>query len=213
MIRAVRVGCALALAGAGTLGLLAHSGRAAPHDVGAVPLAGTTPAASSTPHDLVSTHSARLQDLAATSARVPVLLRIPALGIVAPVLGVGVAADGQLAVPNDLRRVGWYGAGTLPGDPGSALIAAHVDHGSSPGVFFSLDSLAPGAAVQIVQADGRLINFRVVARRLVAKPTLPVSQLTATTGPARLVLVTCGGSFDRGRRSYRDNLLVYAVPV
>ena len=33
------------------------------------------------------------------------------------------------------------------------------------------------------------------------------------TGPETLVLITCGGSFDPDIRRYRDNIVVYAVPV
>lgn len=217
MTRLLRVVLALALAGAGAVGLVSQGGRAAPADVGmpsaAAAARSPAPAASSTAApDVVGTHSAKLGDLAAATGRLPVALRIPGLGIDAPVAGVGVATDGQLAVPDDLVRVGWYAAGALPGDAGTALIAAHVDSGHSPGVFFRLDRLVPGATVAVVRADHSVATFRVVARRMVAKPRLPVADLTRTGGPARLVLVTCGGSYDRGRRSYRDNVLVYAVP-
>lgn len=214
MIRAVRAAVALALGCAGAVGLAMHGGRAAPPDAGALPPSPPPSVAASTapPRDLVGTHSARLHDLAAASGRLPVTLRIPALGIDAPVLGVGLAPDGQLAVPNDLRRVGWYGVGAVPGDTGTALVAAHVDYAHKPGVFFRLDRLSPGATVQVVHADGSVSDFKVVARRMVAKPRLPVADLTRASGPPRLVLVTCGGSYDKGRRSYRDNVLVYAVP-
>lgn len=217
MIRSLRVVVAVALA-AGGVGLVLSEGRAAPTNAGAVPVVArptpsTPPTAGPAVKDRVATHSAKLADLAAATARVPVVLRIPALGIEAPVASVGVAADGQLAVPEDLVRVGWYAAGAVPGDRGTALIAAHVDKGHSPGLFFRLDRLAPGAAVHVVRADGTVAAFRVVARRLVAKPRLPVADLTLADGAPRLVLVTCGGSYDRGRRSYRDNVLVYAVPA
>ncbi len=213
MSRLLRVVVALALAGAGAFGLTMQGSRAAPTNAGVVPAARPAPA-SATPTrvpDLVGTHSAKLADLAAAATRVPVRLRVPSLGIDAPVASVGVAADGQLAVPNDLVRVGWYGAGALPGDAGTALIAAHVDHAHLPGVFFRLDRLAPGATVQVVHADGTVSTYSVAARRMIAKPLLPVADLTQPGGAPRLVLVTCGGSYDRGRRSYRDNVLVYAV--
>lgn len=216
MSRPIRAGVALVLAAAGAVGFAVQGGRAAPPDTGYVPMArltATAPPTSASPSpDLVGTHSARLRDLAAGAARVPVRLRVPSLRIDAPVAGVGVAADGQLAVPDDLVRVGWYGAGALPGDAGTALIAAHVDRAHQPGVFFRLDRLPLGATIQVVRADGSVAAFTVVARRTVAKPRLPVTELTSTSGPASLVLVTCGGSYDRGRRSYRDNVLVYAVP-
>lgn len=216
MIRSVRVAVALALA-AGATGCALQGGRAAAPDIGVVPGSASLPspaAGSAAPaRDLVATHSAKLGDLAAATGRLPVALRVPLLGIDAPVLGVGLAADGQLAVPDDLRRVGWYGAGAVPGDVGTALIAAHVDHAHRPGVFFRLDRLTPGAVLQVVHRDGTVSSFTVVARRMVAKPRLPVADLTRASGPPQLVLVTCGGSFDRGRRSYRDNILVYAVPT
>lgn len=214
MTRLLRIAVALALAGAGVFGFSTQGGRAAPSNTGAVPPAAPASVAVPTTRapDLVGTHSAKLDDLAAAATRVPVRLRVPSLGIDAPVAGVGVASDGQLAVPNDLVRVGWYGAGALPGDAGTALFAAHVDHAHSPGVFFRLDRLVPGATVQVVRADGTVSTFSVVARRMIAKPLLPVADLTQPGGTPRLVLVTCGGSYDRGRRSYRDNVLVYAVP-
>ena len=39
--------------------------------------------------------------------------------------------------------------------------------------------------------------------------------MTEVFGPTpqpRLVLVTCGGSFDSARRHYADNVVVYALP-
>ncbi|MBC8092483.1 MAG: class F sortase, partial [Pseudonocardia sp.] len=45
----------------------------------------------------------------------------------------------------------------------------------------------------------------------VTKDALPAG-LFDTGGERRLALVTCGGSFDRDARSYRDNLIVWAVP-
>jgi hypothetical protein len=35
----------------------------------------------------------------------------------------------------------------------------------------------------------------------------------ANTGPARLVLITCGGPFDRTTRNYLDNVVIYAAPT
>jgi hypothetical protein len=42
---------------------------------------------------------------------------------------------------------------------------------------------------------------------------LPIEQLFVPDGPPGLVLITCGGSFDRGVRSYQDNIVVRAVPA
>jgi hypothetical protein len=47
---------------------------------------------------------------------------------------------------------------------------------------------------------------------------LPQAEFAARTDafrqdvPPRLVLVTCGGSFDPVRHRYQDNLIIYARP-
>jgi hypothetical protein len=45
-----------------------------------------------------------------------------------------------------------------------------------------------------------------------AKAALP-NGVFSLKGRARLVLVTCGGAFDPVEGSYRDNVVVTAVPV
>ena len=45
------------------------------------------------------------------------------------------------------------------------------------------------------------------------KTALPVDRVWATSGPETLVLITCGGDFNPEIRRYRDNIVVYAVPV
>jgi hypothetical protein len=55
--------------------------------------------------------------------------------------------------------------------------------------------------------------FRVVSREAFPKSKAPYSRLFARDGRARLTLVTCGGAFNRKNGSYRDNIVVTAVPV
>ncbi len=47
----------------------------------------------------------------------------------------------------------------------------------------------------------------------VDKARLPVDSLFDRRGGPRLTLVTCGGEFDQQARSYRDNVVVVAVPA
>ena len=42
---------------------------------------------------------------------------------------------------------------------------------------------------------------------------LPTERIWTHTGPETLVLITCGGSFNPQIRHYRDNIVVYAVPI
>ncbi len=162
------------------------------------------------------TRSARPEHLPRHTPLVPVGLRIAALDVAAPVDEVGVVAGtAELEIPHDVDRVGWYGFGSdLDDGSGSVVLTAHVDSAEQgPGVFLGLRDLPIGAGVDVEGADGSVHRYRVAARRQYAKTELPADEVFAADGPPRLVLVTCGGEFDRGERSYADNVVVYAVPV
>ena len=42
---------------------------------------------------------------------------------------------------------------------------------------------------------------------------LPTERIWTHAGPETLVLITCGGSFNPQIHHYRDNIVVYAVPI
>ncbi|MGY1815112.1 class F sortase [Blastococcus sp. SYSU D00820] len=151
---------------------------------------------------------------AAAPAPAPVRLALPALGVDAPVDPVGVAADGQMALPDDVSRVGWYRFGPAPGGAGNAVLAGHVDDAEQGlGALAPLRDAAPGDEVLVTGSDGAVTRWRVTGRELVTKRELPLDQLFAREGGPRLVLVTCGGPFLPEYRSYRDNVVVVAEPA
>jgi LPXTG-site transpeptidase (sortase) family protein len=157
--------------------------------------------------------SARLQDVAVTPRAAPTRVRIPELGVDAPIIGVG-ARDGVLSVPDDSRTVAWYRYGPSPGGQGSAVLAAHVATArDGHGVFIGLRRLRPGDLVDVEMDDGTSRHFVVEETRQHAKSDLPVDDLFARDGEPRLVLITCGGDFDAAARSYTDNVVVLARPV
>lgn len=151
---------------------------------------------------------------AAPAAPAPVRLAVPALGVDAPLDPVGVAADGQMELPADVDRVGWYRFGAVPGGPGSAVLAGHVDDVEQGlGALAPLREAAPGDEVLVTDATGAVTRWRVVARELITKQELPLERLFARDGAPRLVVVTCGGPYLPEYRSYRDNVVVVAEPV
>jgi hypothetical protein len=144
----------------------------------------------------------------------PVRLTVRALGVDAAVDPIGVAPDGQLDLPEDVDRVGWYRFGPVPGGAGSAVLAGHVDdQAQGLGALGPLREAAPGDDVQVTDATGATTRWRVVGRELVDKPDLPLGALFGRAGPPRLVLITCGGPFRPELRSYRDNVVVVAEPA
>jgi len=142
----------------------------------------------------------------------PARLRIPALGIDAPLTHLGVAPDRSIDVPTDYATPGWFDGGPRPGQPGPAVILGHVDSKAGPAVFYRLARLPVGAEVLVDRADGSTVDFRVRSMQHVAKTAFPTDLVYAPTLEPSLRLVTCGGLFDHTRSSYLDNVIVYADP-
>jgi hypothetical protein len=77
-------------------------------------------------------------------------------------------------------------------------------------VFYRLRELRPGDRLQVQRADGTRLRFVVDKARSFPKNRFPTDAVFGPTPVAELRLVTCSGSFDRARGSYRDNLVVFA---
>jgi sortase (surface protein transpeptidase) len=143
----------------------------------------------------------------------PVRVEIPAIGVSSSLVPLGLNRDGTMQVPGDFQVAGWFTGGPQPGQLGPAVIAGHVDSKTGPAVFYRLRDLRPGDQIRVVRADRLVVRFEVESLASYPKQTLPDEAVYgATTAPA-LRLITCAGTFDRARHSYRDNLVVSAVRV
>jgi sortase (surface protein transpeptidase) len=140
----------------------------------------------------------------------PVWLTIPAIGVKAPVVNLGLNRNGTLQVPGSTTVVGWYTNSPRPGATGSAIIAGHVDSRSGPGVFFWLRTVRPGERIYVRRTDGTLAVFTVTAVQMYAKAHFPTAAVYGPVPDAELRLITCGGTFDYARGSYLSNVVVYA---
>jgi hypothetical protein len=151
----------------------------------------------------------------AAGGAAPTRVRLASLGIDAPVSPARIdTRNGVLAVPAPIGRTGWWEDGMTPGArAGAVLIAGHVDRArSGPGAFFRLREADAGDRVQVTTRNGRTFTYRVVSVTRYPKSRLPTS-VYSRTGRPRLVLVTCGGPFDRASGRYRDNIVLTAVPA
>ena len=142
----------------------------------------------------------------------PASLAIPDLDVEAPVRSVGLRTDGALEVPG-ASEIGWYQYGAAPGYEGATVLAAHVSWNGDLGVFHRLGDLDPEARVEITLEDGSRRTYEVIERTMYDKDGLPRERIWRNTGDETLVLITCGGSFNPEIRRYRQNIVVYAVPV
>lgn len=145
----------------------------------------------------------------------PVDVRIDAIGIDVPVIPVGVESEGFMQLPPDPAVAGWYEFGPTPtSSTGNTVIAAHIDSPDYPiGPFASLRDVPAGAEVLVSSQDGSQNRYAVQTVTYYAKAELPVEQLFARDGAPALVLITCGGEFDRSTGHYRDNVVLVATPV
>jgi len=140
----------------------------------------------------------------------PFRVRIPDIGVDADVIDLGLNPDRTLEVPEDFDQTGWYTGRSIPGEPGPAVIAGHVDSTKGPAVFFRLRELAEGDLVLIDRTDDLTAHYRVTSAVEVDKTSFPTEDVYGPTGEPTLRLITCGGSFDRSEGSYVGNLIVYA---
>lgn len=175
---------------------------------GRIRLGPPSPAAT-TPHPAVWSSSASW-DRAIRAT--PTSIHIPALGVNAPITPVEVRPDGELAVPDDPRLVGWWQLGAHPDEPGAVVIAGHVDTAhDGPGALFRLARARAGQPLT-VQTNLGPRRYVVTDVHHYAKADLPAHTFTAT-GPPHLILITCGGTFNTLTRQYADNIVVDAAPA
>ena len=142
----------------------------------------------------------------------PTALAIADLDLSGPVRSVGIRTDGALEVPG-AREIGWYRYGAAPGYEGATVLAAHVSWNGEIGVFHRLGDVEPGALVVVTLEDGSRRTYEVIERTMYDKDGLPRERIWRNTGDETLVLITCGGSFNPEISRYRQNIVVYAVPV
>lgn len=141
----------------------------------------------------------------------PDRIRIPAIGVDAPLMGLGLTRQGSLDVPPQQHKnlAGWYEAGTTPGETGTAIVAGHVDNARGPAVFYELGALTRGRAVEVERRDGTVALFTVDAVEVYDAKDFPDEKVY---GPARrpeLRVITCGGGYSK-KTGYQGNVVVFA---
>ncbi len=103
----------------------------------------------------------------------------------AQVRSVGVALDGQVAIPADIRDVGWFRWGSAPGaTPGSVVLVGHLDSATQPGLgsLAFLRTLEARAVIRVTTVDGRAWTYRAVGHAEIPKDRLPLRDISRAPG-------------------------------
>lgn len=151
-----------------------------------------------------------LPEVGSGPVAVPARLTIPAVDVDVDLVRLGVDDAGRLVPPDDHAVAGWFAAGPAPGAVGPAVLAGHVDSVDGPSVFSRLDEVPLGGEVLVAREDGTTGRFTVTRVEQYPKDAFPTTEVYGPAAGAELRLITCGGDFDRTRRSYLDNVVVYA---
>ncbi|WP_424210866.1 class F sortase [Streptomyces sp. BI20] len=141
-------------------------------------------------------------------------VRIPSIRVDAPVMTVGLDAEGWIDAPpaQDPNLAGWYLNGVSPGQKGTSVLVGHVDTERGPAVFYGLGSLAKGSRIEVDRYDGRTAVFEVYGVEVFAKDDFPGARVYGDTGGAELRVITCGGGYTRSK-GYDGNVVAFARMV
>jgi len=209
------------LASVAVLGLLlavvvVAGGSAAPDERAQAPATASAPVSgpvsSSYPGWAPTTPSPRVTPSEAIAAGLrPSSVRIDAIDVRSDLLPLAVDASGVLIPPDPYDVAGWFTGGPVPGQVGPAIIAGHVDSRAGPGIFFRLEEMTVGDAIEVTRSDRSVVTFEVTRVEQYPKAEFPTARVYGPTPARELRLITCGGNFDPSRRSYLDNIVVYAV--
>ncbi|MFF9623267.1 class F sortase [Streptomyces griseosporeus] len=138
-------------------------------------------------------------------------VRIPAIQVDAPVMPVGLDADGWVGAPppEDPNLAGWFTGAVSPGEKGTAVIVGHVDNKQGPAVFYGLGALKKGNRIEVGRQDGKTAVFEIYGIEVFAKNDFPGDRVYASKGAPELRVITCGGGFSK-QNGYDGNVVVFA---
>lgn len=141
----------------------------------------------------------------------PVRLVIPSLHIDAPIEDVGMDDDGSMGSPSTADSVAWFQPGFVPGEPGNAVIAGHVDWVDRAAVFWFVKNLGVGDEVDVVYDDGSQTAFTVDDVEQYNDVDTPLGEIFGTSDQPHLNLVTCAGVFSQVTHSYNQRTVIYTT--
>jgi LPXTG-site transpeptidase (sortase) family protein len=148
----------------------------------------------------------------AEAIRGPYTLRIPRIGVEAPVVPIESNEDRVLLPPEDPGIVGWWRDGAAPGEPeGSAVVVGHTVRNNGGGVFDEVGTLRSGDTIE-VEGSHNALTYRVQSLEVLSKDDFArnAEQIFAQAGPGRLVVITCD---DWDGTVWRSNIVTIAAPA
>lgn len=146
--------------------------------------------------------------------RAPVMIRMPAIGMRAPVVPERVIGN-HMVLPS-FRKVGWLKKSDNFGDKiGSVVVGGHVSSFRDvPGAMFRLKKARVGQLVTVTRA-GKTYTYKVTGKTTFSRHRKIPHKYFTTTGRPRLVMVSCVHKvlLPRGRFTYTRYIIVTAKQI
>jgi len=150
----------------------------------------------------------------------PNALTIPDLSINAPVVQIGLDAQGNLGAPSDAdkKKIGWFPSTLAGAARGSVILTGHTYHDDT--ALFRTDfnrTAHLGMAVQLSCPGAKPLSYRVTEAKLDLgienyAAYVEIHQLYATDGPPQVVIITCT-DWNPIRRDYDQRGILIATPL
>ncbi|MGC9380562.1 class F sortase [Streptomyces sp. MH13] len=169
------------------------------------------PASAAASNTRVAGENSAAADIAPLPHAVPDRVSVPAIQVDAPVIPVGLDADGWIDAPppEDPNLAGWFTGAVSPGEKGTAVVVGHVDNQQGPAVFYGLGALEKGNKVEVHRQDGKTAVFEIYGIEVFEKDNFPGDRVYASKGSPELRVITCGGGFSE-RDGYEGNVVAFA---
>ena len=142
----------------------------------------------------------------------PYTLRIPRIGVDAPVVPIRSTEDRVLLPPRDPGIAGWWSDGAAPGVPhGSAVLVGHTVRNNGGGIFDDVGTLRSGDTIE-VEGSNTALTYHVQSVEVLSKEEVArdAEQIFTQAGPGRLVIITCD---DWDGAVWRSNIVTIAAPA
>lgn len=147
-------------------------------------------------------------------ADLPKRIIIPQLSVKGLIQLVGIDQYERIAVPSNIYIAGWYINSVRPGEKGLSIISGHRNGKANPGIFYNLEKLQKGDNIKVEFGDGSLREFLVIdVIQIETEQAQDIMYERLEGVDNQLVLVTCGGEYDKELKTYIERVIVRAKGV
>lgn len=144
------------------------------------------------------------------SVKLPIGIKIPAIGVNAHIESVGLTKSGDMDVPKDRLNVALYKFGAYPGDIGTAVIAGHYGwKNNERSAFDDLHKIHEGDRIYIEDEEKKIATFEVYKIQIFDRKADTGPIFNSPDGGSYLNLITCNGAWNRFSRNYDKRLVVF----